>query len=212
MRHLLPATLLLALIGCATSPAGDNLAAYPAALVGAYDNSAQFAQAPDDMKRPPATPGDDWLDLQRVTFTAVSAPAVAPVGVYVEWRDTKRDIDRRRLWSFFRDADGVKLRILTLSESAPPITAQNPAAFAALTGGDVSATDPACDLRVSSNGAGAWNAQTDPEFCRLDDAALDIRITVMPTGVLYQEQARREDSSYALRFPGPAPYDLRRRP
>ena len=60
------------------------------------------------------------------------------------------------------------------------------------------------------------NAQTDPDTCTTSQGgralAIDVRVTVMPTGVLYQEAGRWSEGGYAFRTPGGAPYDFRRRP
>lgn len=217
MRLLLPA-LLLALAGCATTPSGGDLGAYPAALVGAYDNAAQFAGAPADFKRPPI-PNDayDWLDAQTVTFRTVSAPALGPNVVYVEWRAAAGDFGRQELWSFRMDSAGVKLDIHTLGAAAAQrAVGADAATFATITPADMNAGDPACALQVSSAGRGAWNAQTDPDKCHVvlaaGPVAIDTRVTVMPTGVLYQTSGRLPDGAYVFRTPGGPPYDLRRRP
>lgn len=208
MRRLLFAAFALA--GCAAGPSAEPLAAYPAALAGRYDNAVQFTSAPADMRDAPADAEDDWIDLQAVTFTVVSAPAVAPLAVHAEWRGADGAISRQRLWAFRQEPGGVRIDVLQFA--APDrFAGAGSTAFTNLTEADVRRLPSACALAASSAGPGAWNAQTDPERCLVEGAGLDIRITVMPTGVLYQEQARREDGSYAFRTPAPAPYDFRRR-
>lgn len=217
MRPTLFAALLLA--ACATTrPETEDLSAYPAALVGTYDNSAQFAAAPEDMKRAPvADDSYDWIDLQRATFTTVNAPGIGPHVVYLEWRNADGAISRQRLWSFRKAADGVRMDFYTLLE--PAKFAGQPAdsaVFGALTAADVKGYGPACGLMVSSAGRGAWNAQITPEECSIVAASgremgIDARVTVMPTGVLYQEAGRLPEGGYAFRVPGGQPYDFRRR-
>lgn len=180
------------LAGCATAPAGDDLSAYPATLTGVWSNAVQYGQAPDDLKHPPAGPEDDWLDRQTVTFTPAPAPAPGALALRAEWRG---DADARtETWVFRRDDAAVRLEIL--AEGA--------------------ATRPGCALTVSGSGKGAWNAQTDPERCTVDTArgaaAVDTRVTVMPTGILFQTSAQLPDGAYTQRRPGGPPYDLRRVP
>ncbi|MDX2234935.1 MAG: CpcT/CpeT family chromophore lyase [Hyphomonadaceae bacterium] len=208
MRPLLAALLLVA--GCASGPTGDDLAVYPAAIAGRYDNSVQYAGAPADMKDAPGDPEDDWLDAQAVTFTPVEARALGPAAVYAEWKSLEGAVTRQRLWLFRSDAGGVRLDIVDLA-TPERFAGAGPAAFTTLSRDDVTTPDPACALSVTASGRGAWNAQTDPDTCRRGDVSVDIRITVMPTGVLYQEQGRRPDGTYAFRTPSPAPYDFRRR-
>ncbi len=218
MRLLLTAALLLAIAACATAPAADDLAAYPAALVGTYDNAAQYAQAPADLKRREgADRSEDWIDQQSVTFATVPAPAFGPHVVYAEWRGADGAVSRQRLWAFRRDGAGVRLDVYSMRDRARLSGGADASAFTTLTASDVDGHGPACGLAVTSNGRSAWNAQTDPETCHITsqggrDVAIDTRVTVMPTGVLYQEAGRLEDGAYAFRMPGGAPYDFRRRP
>lgn len=217
MNRLIPAALLLALAACASMPAGDDLAAYPAALVGAYDNAAQYAQAPDDLKRPPVADGAyDWIDRQDVTFSSVAVPALGPVVLYAEWRGADGAVSRQRLWAFRRDGAGVRIDLYSLKDRAR-LAGADTAVLASLTADDVSGYGPACALAVTSSGRGAWNAQTNTETCHVTsqgarEMTIDTRVTVMPTGVLYQEAGRTEDGDYVFRLPGGAPYDFRRRP
>lgn len=217
MRTTLLAALMLA--ACATTPTQtEDLSAYPAALAGTYDNSAQFAAAPEDMKRPPvADDSYDWIDLQQATFKTVNAPGIGPHVVYLEWRNADGAISRQRLWSFRRAPEGVRMDFYTLADPAKFAGAQADApVFAALTTADVKGYGPACGLAVTGSGQGAWNAQVTPEECRIIAASgremgIDARVTVMPTGVLYQEAGRLPDGGYAFRAPGGQPYDFRRR-
>ena len=220
MRNLIGASLLLTLTACATAPGGDDLAAFPAALVGVYDNAAQYAQAPDDLKRPPVA-GDayDWIDQQTATFRAVAVPALGAHVIYVEWRGGEGAISRQRLWSFRRDAAGEpRMDFYELKEPARLAGQPDDApAFGALTPDDVIGYGPVCGLAVSANGKGAWNAQIDAETCRITAQSgsamgIEARITVMPTGVLYQEAGRTADGGYVFKVPGGPPYDFRRRP
>lgn len=218
IRAMAGALAFATLAACATTPAGDDLAAYPAALAGRYDNAAQYAAAPADLKRTPvADDSDDWLDRQTATFTSVTAPAIGPHVIYVEWRGVDGAISRQRIWAFRRDEAGaVRLDFYALAQPERYVGAA-PEAFAALTAADLIGYGPACGLRVSRTGAGAWDARIDPESCRIvarssRTMGIDARITVMPTGVLYQEAGILEDGSYAFRVPGGAPYDFRRTP
>ena len=199
MRHILPALLALASVACASAPAADDLGAYPRLLAGTWSNRSQYAVAPDDMKHPPAGPNDDWLDQVAVTFTPAAAP-FKQVGALAEWRDGTGKVLGRGLWVFRRDGAALKLdlyefqNLSTLVEDEPV------------------PKGPGCALAVTAVGAGAFNAQTDPDTCLTGGAHLDIRITAMPTGILYQELKRADDGAFISRAPGGVPYDLRRTP
>ena len=212
LGHICAAGMVLALAACATAPAADDLPAYPAALVGTYNNASQFAQAPDDLKRAPVADDTyDWIDLQTFTVRSVSAPAIGPNVVYAEWRDTTGMISRQRLWSFRRDGQTARVDFYSLKAGVT-----DPAAFATLKAADVVGYGATCGLVISSRGRGAWNAQTDPDACRTTAPdgrllTIDARVTVMPTGVLYQEAGKLADGGYAFRIPGGAPYDFRRK-
>lgn len=203
--------LLLWLGACATAPAGDELAAYPAALAGAYDNAAQYAAAPADLKHPPAGPADEWIDRQSATITPVTAPTLGPYAVLVDWRGDG-GAARQRLWAFRREAGEVRLDIYDLAPGRAPV-----GAGAGLTGADLKGYGPACALHVRPRGPGAWDAQIAPDECRTTGAdgqpiGLSIRITAMPTGLLYEEAGVRDDGAYAYRIPGAIPYEFRRTP
>lgn len=207
MKRLLVSALLLA--GCATAPADEDLSAYAAALAGRYDNAAQYAAAPNDMKDAPSGPEDDWIEPQAVSFTVVSAPAVAPAIVYAEWTRPDGSVSKQRVWALRQAPTGVTLDALEFREPSG-FAGKGPEAFATLRSADLKDPIPGCTLAVAG-AAGGWNAQTDPETCKAGPVGLDIRITVMPTGVLYQEQGRLPDGSYAFRIPAPAPFEFRRR-
>jgi hypothetical protein len=218
IRNLAGVLAFATLAACASAPDGDDLAAYPAALVGRYDNAAQYAAAPADLKRPPvADDSYDWIDRQTAIFTPVAAPALGPHVLYVEWRGADGVISRQRLWAFRRDDTGaVRMDFYTLAQPER-FAGAAPGDFAALTAADLIGYGPACGLQVSRAGAGAWDARIDPETCRIVARSgramgIDARITVMPTGVLYQEAGILEDGRYAFRVPGGTPYDFRRLP
>lgn len=207
---LLRTAPLLALAACATAPAPDDLGAFAATVVGTYDNAAQYRDSPDDLKRAPDRE-HDWIDRQSLTIRPVTAPAIGAHVLYVEWRDAGGAASRRRLWSFARDDGGVRLDVLNLKDA----TATD-AGLAALRPSDLLGWGPKCGLKVTSSGRGAWNAQTDPEVCRTmsqdgREMTIDARVTVMPTGVLYQETGKLADGSFAFRMPGGTPYDFRRK-
>lgn len=204
--------LLLGLAACATTPAGDDLAAYPALLAGAYDNSAQYAAAPADLKHPAAGPADEWIDRQTATIAPVNAPALGPHVALVEWRGDSGAVSRQRLWAFRKEAGAVRLDIYAFAR-AP----DGAGAISGLTMADLQGQGPACGLHVSPRGPGAWDAQIAPEECQTaapdgQTIGLSVRITVMPTGILYEEAGMRADGSYAYRIPGGIPYEFRRTP
>ena len=212
LEHICGVGLLLALAACATAPAADDLAAYPASLVGTYDNAAQLRDAPDDLKRPPVADDTyDWIDLQTLTVRSVDAPAIGPHVVYAEWRDAEGAVSRQRLWSFRQDSQAARLDFYSLKDRAA-----DAAGFAALKSEDVVGYGASCSLTITSRGRGAWNAQTDTDACHTKsqdgrELIIDARVTVMPTGVLYQETGKLADGGYAFRIPGGAPYDFRRK-
>lgn len=201
IRSLAAALAFASLAACASTPAGDDLAAYPAALIGAWSNDAQYAAAPEDLKRPASADGD-WLDRQTVTVSA--APPLAGPVVVLDWRDNDGRV-RKEAWRFRHDANRrVLLDILTAPRPAHEIWSADSAGYGA-----------ACALVVTSSARGAWDARTDVDACKLltsdgREANLDIRITVMPTGLLYQETKTLPDGSIASRRPGGTPYDFRR--
>ena len=199
MRHALPALLALASAACASAPTADDVGAYPRLLTGTWTNRAQFAAAPDDMKHPPAGADDDWLDQVSVTFTPAAASTV-PNAALAEWRDGAGTLLGRGLWAFRRDGATIKLDLYELHNSSTLIESK-----------PVS-KGPGCALAVTAAGGGAFNAQTDPDTCLSGGAHLDIRITAMPTGILYQELKRGDDGAFVSRAPGGVPYDLRRTP
>jgi hypothetical protein len=208
----------LALAACATTPASEDLYSFPAALAGRYDNAAQYAAAPDDMKRAPvADDRYDWIDRQTATFMALPQTGLGAPGVYLQWRGSDGAISRQRLWTFRKDETGaVRMDFYTLNQPERFIGAGLDA-FRNLTAADVTGYGPACGLHVTRSGAAAWDARIDPEECRIvarSGRAMGIgaRVTVMPTGVLYQESGVLPDGAFAFRVPGGPPYDFRRLP
>jgi hypothetical protein len=194
MQRLLFPLVLLA--GCASTPrASDDLAATADALVGRYSNAAQYEGAPEDFRKPPiATGAYDWIDRETLTVGYTTPTPLPTVTLAVHFEQSQR----RELWTFRDSANGIVLDIRRQS------------------GNTSEPSPPGCTLAVSARGKGAWDARTDPETCKLATptgvAAVDTRVTVMPTGVLYQTSARLPDGSYVFRTPGGPPYDFRRAP
>jgi len=217
------AALVLAAAGCATTGAGETVGVGPAdmarALEGRWDNRVQFAAAPPALRVAAAPPAADaaWIDRQALVMTRVNAPAIATDVVYVEWRAGGPDgaPSRRSLWAFRRTAAGA-VTLETYALRAPAAFAGNlPTAFARLTPADLEPPAPGCALAVAPRGEGAFDARVAPQSCRARTAAgrafgLAVHITLMPTGLLYEEAGVYDDDSYAFRIPGGAPYDFRR--
>jgi len=205
IRSIAAVLALACLAACASTPGVEDLTVFPASLAGRWDNAAQYDAAPDDLKRPPTAPDDEWLNRVSIIFSPVRVPAtLAPAATLVEWRGSDNALLGRGVWAFRRDADSVQIDLYELvrpSEAPPPDM---------LDAADLRSKGSGCALMLTG-AAGAWNAQTDPETCRAGDAGLDIRITAMPTGLLYQETERNPDGSVRARSPGGPPYDLRRR-
>jgi hypothetical protein len=221
MKKLLISALLL-MSACASAPKDANLDGFLRALEGRFDNSAQFASAPEAMKKPPVAGGDyEWIDQQHGIFARVTAPQIGPHVLYVEWRKATAsgEISRQRIWSFRTDETGqVRMDYFAFkSPAAFAGKASAPAAFAALTPGELIGYGPACALRVTDRGRGAFDARIDREECQITSQsgrtmALEVRLTAMPTGILYEEAGILPDGAYAFKVPNGAPYDLRRLP
>jgi hypothetical protein len=206
---------------CASAPRVD-LGGYVSALEGAYDNSAQYAGAPADLKRDPAAGFPyEWLDQQYGVFKRVEAPALGQHVMYVEWRKGGPEgaISRQRIWFFRVDESGAP-RMDYFAFHKPEAFAGKAdlaGAFAQLTVQDLKGYGPACALHLTPRGRGAWNGRIEPHECQITansgrQMGLDVRLTIMPTGVLYSEAGVLPDESFAFKVPGGPPYDLRRRP
>jgi hypothetical protein len=219
-------SLLLALALCACAAPGvrpgtdDPLPGMLAALSGEWTNARQFAAAPEALKKAPAIGHPyDWIDLQHARFWTVEAPAIGAHVVYLEWRrgDATGALSRQRIWSFRRDAEGrIRMDFFTLKDpSRFAGKAEEPGAFRTLTMDDLIGYGEACGAFVTPRGAGAFDALIEPEVCRIVSQSgrkmgIASRITLMPTGLLYEEAGVADDLSYVFKVPGGPPYDFRR--
>lgn len=206
----------LALAACASTPAdtGTAPADLARALAGSWDTRVQAAAA-----------GPARVAAR---FTPVVAPGVAGGGaqaLYVEWRAGSAEgaIVRQQVWTLRTDAHGsgarLELRGLNAANAAQGADAAAPI-WASLGPADLHpvaprADGPDCALTVTARGQGMFDAASDPTRCRAVDAAgrgygVAIRITLMPTGLLYQETGVYDDDTFAFKSPPEAPYDFRR--
>lgn len=222
MKSFFATGLMLLAAGCATTPKGPALGDYANALAGVYDNSAQFNAAPAALKREPAAGFPyEWLDQQYGVFERIDAPSLGAHVLYLEWRKDGPEgaITRQRLWAFRSDETGAA-RMDFYGFKTPQDFAGKAnvaGAFASLTPADLIGYGPACALYLTPRGAGAWDGRIEPHQCEITTQSgrkmgLDVRVTIMPTGVLYKEAGILEDESFAFKVPGGPPYEFRRRP
>ena len=228
MRRIGLLFLPLLLSACAYSPHTDDVALQTITptgasrlLIGQFDNAAQFASAPPEMKRAPAAGYPyDWMDAQYATFARVTAPEIGADVVYVEWRRADGTISRQRLWSFRTDAGGG-VRMDYFSFRTPQAFADKSReanAFTALTAADLIGYGPACALYVDTRAPhGGWQGQIDAAQCQITGAAsgrrmgLEVRLEVLPEEVRYQEAGILPDGAYAFKVPGGGAYIMARR-
>lgn len=206
----------LALAACASTPAdtGTAPADMARALAGSWDTRVQAAAA-----------GPARVAAR---FTPVVAPGVTGGGaqaLYVEWRagGAEGAIVRQQVWTVRPSGPegGARLELFGLDAAAvtPGADAAAPL-WARLGPADLRpiaprADGPDCALAVTARGQGMFDAASDPTSCRAVDAAgrgygVAIRVTLMPTGLLYQEAGVYDDDTFAFKSPPDAPYDFRR--
>jgi hypothetical protein len=221
-----PAMVLLSLApllaGCASPPlAPDPAQPVLAALAGAWDNAAQYAQAPATLKVPPSVDGD-WLDLQHAVFHAVDAPLLGDRVLYLEWRrgDAGGAISRQRIWSFRTDAGGtLRMDFFAFVDGAPWAgRGAEPGAFATLAPAALRGYDAACALRFTLRADGGFEGRIGADECTLTAASgrrmgIDAEVVLDAGGTLsYRESGRLADGVYAFRVPPSQPYRFRRLP
>jgi hypothetical protein len=222
LRIFIASGLMLAACACATAPNAPPLHDYLAALAGAYDNSAQYNAAPATLKRTPASDASyEWLDQQYGVFEKIDAPNLGPHALYVEWREGGPDgaITRQRVWLLRTDQNGAARMDIFAFKSPQDYAgkAQVAGAFGTLTPNDLTGYGPECGLYLTPRGAGAWDGRIEPFQCQVKSPSgksmgLDMRVTIMPTGVLYKEAGILDDETIAFSAPGGPPYEFRRRP
>jgi hypothetical protein len=211
------------LAACASTPAAPtrpDIARLSGGLVGAWDTVRQFEQAPGALKRPPVA-GDayPWIDRQYAQFARVEAPAIGAHVIYLEWRAGGPDgaISRQRLWSFRTDAAGkVRMDFFTFKDPAPFAGKANAAgAFNALKPDDLIGYGDACGLFVEATGPDTFDAKIDESECQITARSgrkmgIEARVTLMTTGLLYNEAGILADGAFAFKVPGGPPYEFRK--
>jgi hypothetical protein len=225
MIRTLMITALLFSASCASTPSTPSrpdLAALSGGLVGAWDSKAQYDAAPDALKRPPAAgDGYAWLDRQYAQFARVDAPAIGTHVIYLEWRagGPQGAISRQRIWSFRSDAAGkVRMDFFTFKSPEPFAgKAGQTSAFASLKLDDLIGYGEACGLFVEPTSANTFDAKIDESQCQITARSgrkmgIDARVTLMTTGLLYNEAGILADGAYAFKVPGGPPYEFRRAP
>ena len=197
--RLIPALLAAAaLAACATSapPRGTAGPDLIRALEGRWDGRVQAERG--------------GVARQGLVIARIAAPALGPDVALVEWRDGGPDgpVARHQVWAFGKDANGA------------PILEMFAAPAASIARTDLAPTNPradgpACALALAARGDGAFDAQSRRETCRAKAAdgretGAATRITLMPTGLLYQEAAQYDDDTFAFKSPSGSPYEFRR--
>jgi len=214
----LAAAALVAAPVSAADPLSPTQAA--AMLEGAWSNAAQFAQAPEFLKRPPAAGFPyPWLDRQHATFRVVSAPQLTGAdgrAVYLEWRRGGPDgpVSRQRLWVFVPGPDRPEMAFFSFRAPADFEGAKGTAErFAALEPTALVGYGPTCNLAVE-RGPSGWNASI-AENCRIvaqsgRSMRLAARISLNGDTLFYEEEGVLPDGSYAFRVPGGIAYEFAR--
>lgn len=211
----------LACAGAAAAAAqADPLDTVTAHMTGAFSNAAQFAAAPESLKRSPVVGHPyDWIDAQHALFARVEAPLLGPMVYYLEWRRGGPDgpISRQRIWSFRRDEAGRPVMDF-YTFKAPEGFAGKAAvagAFAALSPDQLNGYPPPCVLDSAMDGQTAI-FRLRQEKCQVRNARtgrlirLDAEIRVGPEGVVFSELGVWEDGSIAFKVPGGPPYRFER--
>jgi CpeT/CpcT family (DUF1001) len=208
---------LVGLAGCASASSG---ARDPGGLLlGAWDNSAQMARAPETLKRPPTAGGAyEWLDSQYAIFWPVYVPALSGGGVsvwYLEWRSGSPTgpISRQRLWVFRPIGDGQTVMDFYAFKTPQAFEAAvGPSeAFKALTLDDLTAYGPQCALPVVTTPSG-WQAAI-PSTCSITARSgramvLSAQIVVDGNTLRYSEQGVLPSGALAFKVPGGPPYQF----
>jgi hypothetical protein len=217
---LLPFIGVLLLASCVTTTRQNNNPA--SMLIGAWDNSAQMAAAPEAMKRP-AVAGDayEWIDWQDAIFTPVIVPAVTMNGdtvIYLAWRNNGPfgPISRQRLWVFRTAPDGKTIMDFYAFKSPrnyeDPVAAKD--AFKAITLDDLIAYGPQCSLPVIPEPNG-WRAAI-PSSCAITarsgrSMVLSAQIVLDGESLSYDEKGTLEGGALAFKVPGGPPYRFERK-
>ncbi len=186
-----------------------------AAMKGVYDNAAQYAAAPDELKVAPSVDGD-WLDHQHADFSRVDAPEIGDNVVYLEWRSggAEGPISRQRIWSFRTDDSGaVRMDFHAFVDGSPWAgRARDPGAFHDLGPDALRSYGPDCALRFKPVSDGGWVGSITASECSLEAASgrrmgIEARVEIGTDGTItYRESGRLESGDYAFRVPPGRPY------
>ena len=215
----LAAPAVIGLSACALTPPAPTQAE-PASLerqlswlTGDWSNAAQYAAAPDALKREPA-PGNpyDWIDLQHAEFHRVDAPALGDHVIYLEWRSGGADgpISRQRLWVFHADEDGAAagMDFYTLRDPEA-LAGQGGAtgAFETVTEADLIGYPDGCTLAPINTPAESVIFRVDPADCRITarsgrQMGIEAEIGLSRDRLSYSEAGILEDGRYAFLVPG----------
>jgi hypothetical protein len=211
--------LAAALTGCASAP-DAGLIDRVFAESGAYDNAAQYAAAPEALKRPPAAGRPyDWLDRQHALFLPVEAPFLDGRALYLEWRSggPEGPISRQRLWRFRETAPGPAMDFFTFRDPTPFADQGTRAErMRAVTEADLIGYGAACALPLRRE-ADAVVAEIPPTCivtARQSGRTMRIeaRVEWRPGRIGYREAGVLPDGGYAFLVPGgeELAYDFRR--
>ncbi len=192
--------------------------AVAAALVGTWDNRAQYEAAPPALKVPPSVDGD-WLDHQHARFARIEAPALGAHVLYLEWRSggPAGPVSRQRIWSFRVDNDGaVRMDFYAFVDGAAWVgKADDPSAFRSLDAAALRGYGPQCALLWTPHEGGLRGVIT-ADACTLTAASgrrmgITATVTLAADGSLdYQESGRLESGAWAFRVPPSQPYRFTR--
>jgi hypothetical protein len=215
-------SLVAALVLCGLPAQATVEPAFLKALQGAFDNSAQYAQAPDALKAKPSVDGI-WLDHQFARFTVVEAPKLEGTVVYLEWRSgaAQGPISRQRIWTFRTASDGALLMDFFTFADPAPFAGKEAArgAFLGLEPSQLKGYGPSCTARFTRTRKGRivqWEGRVDPTTCNIvagsgRSMTIDARIRVRSDGeVQYQEAGQLSDGRFAFRVPPERSYIFRR--
>jgi hypothetical protein len=221
MRKTILALLAMsALCACATST--PNARSPHNLLLGTWDNSAQFASAPETLKRAPVAGGAyEWIDTQHASFFAVDTPLVAgkdAKAIYLVWRSggPTGPISRQRLWVFRTLPTGqIVMDFYAFKTPAPFENATGPNdAFKALRPEDLTAYGPQCGLPIIPTPTG-WQAAI-PNTCSITARSgramvLSATIVASKDTLTYTEQGTLSSGALAFKVPGGPAYAFVRR-
>ena len=206
---------LILLLAAVASPAVAGPASRLAdRIAGTYDNAAQFAASPAEVRVAPSV-GGIWLDRQVARFVRVDAPRIGRDVLYLEWRSGGPDgpISRQRIWALRDTPDGVRMDYFTIA--APERfagKAGTPGAFAALKPEELTGYGDACAVRFRRTGTG-WTGRVLPTDCSITARSgrrmtLDVTIRVDRRALSYVEKGLLDSGAVAFEVPSWRPYEF----